>query len=54
MIASLFYSTIAFTANSKELPLRGRYKYLGIAEGIVVWLLMALFLVTLGRLIIGS
>jgi hypothetical protein len=53
MVASLFYSTIAFTANSKGLPLRGRYKYLGIAEGIVGWLLMALFLVTLGRLIIG-
>jgi hypothetical protein len=53
MIASFFYSTIAFTANSKGLPLRGRYKYLGIAEGIVGWLLMALFLVTLGRLIIG-
>jgi len=53
MIASLFYSTIAFTANSKGLPLRGRYKYLGIAEGIIGWLLMALFLVTLGRLIIG-
>ena len=53
MLASLFYSTIAFTANSKGLPLRGQYKYLGIAEGIVGWLLMALFLVTLGRLIIG-
>lgn len=53
MLASLFYSTIAFTANSKGLPLRGHYKYLGIAEGIVGWLLMALFLVTLGRLIIG-
>jgi hypothetical protein len=53
MVASFFYSTIAFTANSKGLPLRGRYKYLGIAEGIVGWLLMALFLVTLGRLIIG-
>lgn len=53
IVASLFYSTIAFTANSKGLPLRGRYKYLGIAEGIVGWLLMALFLVTLGRLIIG-
>ncbi len=53
MAASLFYSTIAFTANSKGLPLRGRYKYLGIAEGIIGWLLMALFLVTLGRLIIG-
>jgi hypothetical protein len=53
MIASFFYSTIAFTANSKGLPLRGRYKYLGIAEGIIGWLLMALFLVTLGRLIIG-
>lgn len=53
MVASLFYSTIAFTANSKGLPLRGRYKYLGIMEGIIGWLLMALFLVTLGRLIIG-
>ncbi len=53
MVASLFYSTIAFTANSKGLPLRGRYKYLGIGEGIIGWLLMALFLVTLGRLIIG-
>lgn len=51
--ASLFYSVIAFTANSKGLPLRGRHKYLGIAEGIIGWLLMALFLVTLGRLIIG-
>jgi len=53
MAASLYFSTIAFTANSKGLPLKGRYKYLGIAEGIVGWLLMALFLVTLGRLIIG-
>lgn len=52
-VGSLYYSTIAFTANSKGLPLRGRYKYLGIAEGIVGWLLMALFLVTLGRVIIG-
>lgn len=51
--AALFYSTIAFTANSKGLPLKGRYKYIGIAEGIMGWLLMALFLVTLGRLIIG-
>lgn len=50
---SLYYSTIAFTANSKGLPLRGRYKYLGIAEGIIGWLLMALFLVTLGRVVIG-
>jgi len=52
-IASLFYSTIAFTANSKGLPFKGHYKYLGIAEGIIGWLLMALFLVTLGRLMIG-
>ncbi len=51
--ASLYYSTIAFTANSKGLPLKSHYKYLGIAEGIVGWLLMALFLVTLGRLMIG-
>jgi hypothetical protein len=50
---SLYFSTIAFTANSKGLPLRGRYKYLGIVEGIIGWLLMALFLVTLGRVIIG-
>jgi len=53
MVAALFYSIIAFTANSKGLPLRGRYKYLGIAEGIVGWLLMALFLVTLGKVVIG-
>lgn len=53
IIASFFYSIIAFTANSKGLPLRGRFKYLGIMEGIVGWLLMALFLVTLGRVIIG-
>lgn len=52
-IASLYYSTIAFTANAKGLPLKGHYKYLGIAEGIIGWLLMALFLVTLGRLMIG-
>jgi hypothetical protein len=52
-LSSLYFSTIAFTANSKGLPLKGHYKYLGIAEGIVGWLLMALFLVTLGRLIIG-
>ncbi len=51
--ASLYFSTIAFTANSKGLPLKGHYKYLGIVEGIVGWLLMALFLVTLGRLMIG-
>ena len=53
IVASFFYSIIAFTANSKGLPLRGRFKYLGIMEGIVGWLLMALFLVTLGRVIIG-
>ncbi len=53
IIASLYYSTIAFTANAKGLPLKGHYKYLGIAEGIIGWLLMALFLVTLGRLMIG-
>lgn len=53
IIASLYYSTIAFTANSKGLPLKGHYKYLGIVEGIIGWLLMALFLVTLGRLMIG-
>lgn len=52
-LSSLYFSTIAFTANSKGLPLKGHYKYLGIAEGIIGWLLMALFLVTLGRLIIG-
>ncbi|HPT19927.1 MAG TPA: pentapeptide repeat-containing protein, partial [Methanothrix sp.] len=52
-IASLFYSIIAFTANSKGLPFRGRFRYLGISEGIVGWLLMALFLVTLGRVMIG-
>lgn len=51
--ASLYYSTIAFTANAKGLPMKGNYKYLGIAEGIIGWLLMALFLVTLGRLMIG-
>lgn len=51
--ASVYYSTIAFTANAKGLPLKGNYKYLGIAEGIIGWLLMALFLVTLGRLMIG-
>ena len=50
---SLYFSAIAFTANSKGLPLKGHYKYLGIVEGIIGWLLMALFLVTLGRLIIG-
>lgn len=53
LMASLYYSTIAFTANSKGLPLKGNYKYMGIAEGIIGWLLMALFLVTLGRLMIG-
>lgn len=53
IIASLFYSIIAFTANSKGLPLRGRFKYLGISEGIIGWLLMALFLVTLGKVMIG-
>ncbi len=53
MMASLYYSTIAFTANSKGLPLKGHFRYLGIAEGIIGWLLMALFLVTLGRIMIG-
>ncbi len=53
IIASLFYSTIAFTANSKGLPLRGKFKYVGIGEGIIGWLLMALFLVTLGKVMIG-
>lgn len=53
VLSSFYYSIIAFTANSKGLPLRGHYRYLGIAEGIIGWLLMALFLVTLGRLIIG-
>ena len=51
--SSLYYSLIAFTANGKGLPFKGNYRYLGIAEGILGWLLMALFLVTLGRLMIG-
>jgi hypothetical protein len=53
LLSSVYYSTIAFTANSKGLPLKGHYKSLGIAEGIIGWLLMALFLVTLGRIMIG-
>jgi hypothetical protein len=51
--ASLYFSLIAFTANGKGLPFKGNYRYLGMAEGILGWLLMALFLVTLGRLMIG-
>jgi hypothetical protein len=52
-VTALFYSAIAFTANSKGMRFRGRYRYLGMAEGIIGWLLMALFLVTLGRIMIG-
>ncbi|VVB72871.1 Pentapeptide repeats (9 copies) [uncultured archaeon] len=53
IISSTLFSILAFTANAKGLPFRGHYRYLGIAEGIIGWLLMALFLVTLGKLMIG-
>ena len=47
---ALYNSTMIFTANSKSI--RWNYSYLYIAslfEGLLGWLLMALFLVTLGR-----
>jgi uncharacterized protein YjbI with pentapeptide repeats len=53
IITALYYSVIAFTANGKGLQWSGRYKYLGVIEGILGWLVMALFLVTLGRIMIG-
>jgi hypothetical protein len=50
-IADIFYnSTIIFTANSKSIQWDPWYlNWLGLFEGLLGWLLMALFLVTLGR-----
>jgi len=53
IVTAVYYSAIAFTANTKGLQWSGRYKYLGMIEGILGWLVMALFLVTLGRIMIG-
>jgi hypothetical protein len=53
ILVALYYSALAFTANAKGLQWSGRYRYLGMIEGIMGWLVMALFLVTLGRIMIG-
>jgi uncharacterized protein YjbI with pentapeptide repeats len=50
---AFYFSVLAFTANAKGLRWVGPYRYLGMLEGIIGWLLMALFLVTLGRIMIG-
>ena len=46
---ALYYSALAFTANSKSINWIGIYRYIGLLEGFLGWLFMALFLVTLGR-----
>lgn len=46
---AFYYSALAFTANSKSVGWIGIYKYIGLIEGFLGWLFMALFLVTLGR-----
>jgi uncharacterized protein YjbI with pentapeptide repeats len=46
---AFYYSALAFTANSKSINWIGIYKYVGLVEGFIGWLFMALFLVTLGR-----
>lgn len=50
---ALFFSTMVFLSQAPIdfLPLR-RYRYCVIMEGILGWLLLALFLVTLGRIMI--
>lgn len=46
---AFYYSALTFTANSKSINWIGIYKYIGLIEGFLGWLFMALFLVTLGR-----
>lgn len=46
---AFYYSSLAFTANSKSIIWIGIYKYIGLIEGFLGWFFMALFLVTLGR-----
>ncbi len=53
MIATFYYSVLAFTANAKGLAFKSHYRYVGVAEGIIGWLLRVLFPVTLGRIMIG-
>ncbi len=49
IIEAFYYSALTFTANSKSINWIGIYKYIGLIEGFLGWLFMALFLVTLGR-----
>lgn len=52
-VDDLYFSAMVFTAKSqvKWYPL-GIYRYLATIESVLGWLLMALFLVTLGRTMI--
>ncbi|NPV62916.1 MAG: pentapeptide repeat-containing protein [Methanotrichaceae archaeon] len=49
---SIYYSALAFVADPKGPGLPGWYKHLFMTERLLGWLLMALFLVTLGRVMI--
>jgi hypothetical protein len=49
---AIYYSALAFVADAKGPGLLGAYKYLFMMERLIGWLLMALFLVTLGRVMI--
>lgn len=48
----IYYSALSFVADAKGPGLAGGYKYLFMMERLLGWLLMALFLVTLGRVMI--
>jgi len=49
---AIYYSALAFVADAKGPGLPGAYKYLFMMERLIGWLLMALFLVTLSRVMI--
>jgi len=52
LLDSIYYSALAFVADAKGPGLPGLYKYLFMMERLIGWLLMALFLVTLSRVMI--
>ncbi|AET65504.1 hypothetical protein Mhar_2151 [Methanothrix harundinacea 6Ac] len=50
---AIYFSSLVFIAQAPaEYRARGRYRYLVIFEGILGWLMLALFLVGLGNLMI--
>jgi uncharacterized protein YjbI with pentapeptide repeats len=52
LLDAVYHSSLAFLSDAKSFGTEGPYKYLCIIERLLGWLLMSLFLVTLGKVMI--